>query len=55
MNGIQGLYFDIRKAAVRQGVRFSDLPTLAKCAKGICIGNLLQSTQPNDWESVIEG
>ena len=33
----------------------SDPPTLDKCAKGICLGNLLWSTQPNDRETVIEG
>ena len=39
----------------RSGVQFPDLPTLEKCAKGICLCNLLRSTQPNDRETVIEG
>ena len=39
----------------RSGVRFPYLPILEKCAKGICLCNLLQSTQPNDQETVIEG
>ena len=30
-------------------------PILEKCAKGICLRNLLRSTQPNDRETVIEG
>ena len=29
--------------------------SLEECAKGICLCNLLQLTQPNDWETVIEG
>ena len=39
----------------RSGVQIPDLPTLEKCAKGICLCNLLRSTQPNDRETVIEG
>ena len=39
----------------RSGVQFPDSPTLEKCAKGICLCNLLLSTQPNDRETVIEG
>ena len=39
----------------RSGVQFPDPPTLEKCAKGICLCNLLRSTQPNDRETVIEG
>ena len=30
-------------------------PILEECAKGICLCNLLRSTQPNDRETVIEG
>ena len=37
------------------GVRFPYQPILEKCAKGICLCNLLRSTQPNDRETVIEG
>ena len=36
-------------------VNIPDPPTLEKCAKGICLCNLLRSTQPNDRETVIEG
>ena len=32
-----------------------DPPTLEKCIKGICLCNLLPSTQPNDPETMIEG
>ena len=32
-----------------------DPRTLEKCAKGICLCNLLRSTQRNDRETVIEG
>ena len=39
----------------RSGVQIPDPPTLEKCAKGICLCNLLRSTQPNDRETVIEG
>ena len=39
----------------RWGVQIPDPPTLEKCAKGICLCNLLRSTQPNDRETVIEG
>ena len=39
----------------RSVVRFPVPPTLEKCAKGICLCNLLRSTQPNDRETVIEG
>ena len=39
----------------RSVVRLSDPPTLEKCAKGICLCNLLRSTEPNDRETVIEG
>ena len=39
----------------RSGVLIPDPPTLEKCAKGICLCNLLRSTQPNDRETVIEG
>ena len=43
----------------RSGVQFPDPPTLEKWAqkwaKGICLCNLLQSTQPNDRETVIKG
>ena len=35
-------------------VGFPDPPTLEKCAKGIYLCSLLLSTQPNDWETVIE-
>ena len=39
----------------RSWVQFPDPPTLEKCTKGICLYNLLRLTQPNDWETVIEG
>ena len=39
----------------RTGVRFPYPPILEKWAKGICLCNLLRSTQPNDRETVIEG
>ena len=39
----------------RSGVRFPYPPILEKCAKGICLCNLLRLTQPNDRETVIEG
>ena len=39
----------------RSGVQIPDPPILEKCAKGICLCNLLRSTQPNDRETVIEG
>ena len=39
----------------RSRVRFPYPPILEKCATGICLCNLLRSTQPNDRETVIEG
>ena len=39
----------------RSGVQIPDPPTLEKCAEGICLCNLLRSTQPNDRETMIEG
>ena len=39
----------------RSVVRFPDPSILEECAKGICLCNLLRSTQPNDRETVIEG
>jgi len=32
-----------------------DPPILEECAKGSCLSNLLRSTQPNDWKTVIKG
>ena len=34
-------------------VGFPDPPALEKCANGICLCNLLRSTQSNNWETVI--
>ena len=39
----------------RLGIQFPYPPILEKCAKGICLCNLLQSTQPIDRETVVEG
>ena len=56
-----GATFCRRGAPFRRGlqryatVQIPDPPTLEKCAKGICLCNLLRSTQPNDRETVIEG
>ena len=36
-------------------VRFLYPLTLEKCSKGVCLCNLLQSTQPSDRENLIEG
>ena len=52
----------ITKSYLQNGKKFRtseilnlDPPILEECGKGICLCNLLRSTQPNDRETVIEG
>ena len=50
-----GILSGLPRSCRRSGVQIPDPPTLEKCAKGICLCNLLRSTQPNDRDTVIEG